>query len=65
MFLKDLKTYVKRTTAPYKYLQVKEFTNKLVKTISDKIKRNEIQEQELKNTTPGDNRSCFLTILCD
>ena len=48
MFLKDLKTYVKRTTAPYKYPQVKEFTNELVKTISDKIKRNELRDREHK-----------------
>ena len=48
MLVKDLKTYVKRTTAPYKYPRAIEFVDELPKTISGKIKRNELRERELK-----------------
>ena len=46
--IKDLKTYVKRTTAPYKYPRLIEFVPELPKTISGKIKRNELRASELK-----------------
>jgi acetyl-CoA synthetase len=46
--VKDLKTYVKRATAPYKYPRSIEFVTELPKTISGKIKRNELRIAELK-----------------
>ena len=41
--VKELKSYVKRTTAPYKYPRAIEFIPELPKTISGKIKRNELE----------------------
>ena len=46
--IKDLKTYVKRTTAPYKYPRAIEFVDELPKTISGKIRRSELREREQK-----------------
>jgi acetyl-CoA synthetase len=46
--VKELKTYVKRTTAPYKYPRAIEFVPDLPKTISGKIKRNELRDNEMK-----------------
>ncbi|MBR5743417.1 MAG: AMP-binding protein [Clostridia bacterium] len=43
---KELQTYVKSHTAPYKYPRVVEFVAELPKTISGKIKRNEIRERD-------------------
>ena len=40
---KELQTYVKKQTAPYKYPRIVQFVKELPKTISGKIKRNEIQ----------------------
>ena len=40
---KELQTYVKQHTAPYKYPRIVEFVAELPKTISGKIKRNEIR----------------------
>ena len=37
---------VKKNTAPYKYPRVVEFVEELPKTISGKIRRNAIREQE-------------------
>jgi len=48
LLVKDLKNYVKRTTAPYKYPRAIEFVDEVPKTISGKIKRNELRERELK-----------------
>jgi acetyl-CoA synthetase len=39
---------VKRTTAPYKYPREIEFVHELPKTISGKIKRNELRAAEMK-----------------
>ncbi len=39
---KEIQQYVKKNTAPYKYPRVVEFRDELPKTISGKIKRNEI-----------------------
>lgn len=44
--VKELKSYVKRTTAPYKYPREIEFVTDLPKTISGKIKRNELRDAE-------------------
>jgi acetyl-CoA synthetase len=46
--IKDLKTYVKRATAPYKYPRAIEFVDDLPKTISGKIRRSELREREAK-----------------
>lgn len=42
---KEIQTYVKSHTAPYKYPRVIEFVESLPKTISGKIKRNEIRNK--------------------
>ncbi len=43
---KELQTYVKKTTAPYKYPRIIDFVEELPKTISGKIKRNEIRNRD-------------------
>ena len=42
---KEIQTYVKDHTAPYKYPRVVEFVDELPKTISGKIRRVEIRGQ--------------------
>ncbi|HHZ05777.1 MAG TPA: AMP-binding protein [Clostridiales bacterium] len=46
---KEIQTYVKKQTAPYKYPRVVEFVDELPKTISGKIRRTEIRGNEKKN----------------
>ena len=43
---KDVQTYVKRQTAPYKYPRVIEYVDELPKTIGGKIKRAEIRKAD-------------------
>ncbi|MGN1059583.1 MAG: AMP-binding protein [Clostridia bacterium] len=43
---KELQNHVKRTTAPYKYPRIVEFTDELPKTISGKIRRVQIREAD-------------------
>ena len=43
---KELQDHVKRTTAPYKYPRVIEFVDELPKTISGKIRRVQLREQQ-------------------
>ena len=43
---KELQNYVKKTTAPYKYPRVVELVSELPKTISGKIRRVEIREND-------------------
>ena len=43
---KELQNYVKKTTAPYKYPRVLEFVDELPKTISGKIRRVQIREED-------------------
>ncbi len=45
--IKELKKYVKSTTAPYKYPREIEFVPELPKTLSGKIKRGELRAAEL------------------
>jgi acetyl-CoA synthetase len=45
---RELKKYVKRTTAPYKYPREIEFVQDLPKTISGKIRRSDMRASELK-----------------
>jgi acetyl-CoA synthetase len=47
--VKELQNHVKQITAPYKYPRVIEFVHELPKTISGKIRRVEIREQDSKN----------------
>lgn len=43
---KELQTYVKKQTAPYKYPRIVEFVEELPKTISGKIRRTEIRRRD-------------------
>ncbi len=43
---KELQNHVKRTTAPYKYPRIVEFVDELPKTISGKIRRVQIREED-------------------
>jgi acetyl-CoA synthetase len=43
---KELQEHVKRVTAPYKYPRIVEFVSELPKTISGKIRRVQIRENE-------------------
>ncbi len=45
---KELQTYVKKNTAPYKYPRIIEYVEELPKTISGKIKRTQIREDDSK-----------------
>lgn len=44
--VKEIQTFVKKTTAPYKYPRVIEFVEDLPKTISGKIRRIEIRDKD-------------------
>ncbi len=46
--IKELQNHVKRVTAPYKYPRVIEFVDELPKTISGKIRRVEIRQNDKK-----------------
>ena len=46
---KELQNYVKKSTAPYKYPRIVEFVDELPKTISGKIRRVEIRENDKIN----------------
>ncbi|NWV23660.1 ACSM4 synthetase, partial [Origma solitaria] len=43
---RDLQEHVKKTTAPYKYPRKVEFVQELPKTVTGKIKRNELRDKE-------------------
>ena len=47
---KEVQNYVKSHTAPYKYPRVVEFVEELPKTISGKIRRVEIRENDKTNS---------------
>jgi len=44
----EFQEHVKRVTAPYKYPRAIEFVEKLPKTLSGKIRRNELREREMR-----------------
>ena len=44
--VRELQEHVKRTTAPYKYPRIVEFTDELPKTIGGKIKRKFIRTRD-------------------
>lgn len=46
--VKELQEHVKNETAPYKYPRKLEFVQTLPKTMSGKIRRVELRQQELK-----------------
>jgi acetyl-CoA synthetase len=48
VLVKEIQKHVKTTTAPYKYPRMIEFVEDLPKTISGKIKRNELRDMEYK-----------------
>ena len=43
---KELQTYVKTNTAPYKYPRIIEYVSELPKTFNGKIRRAEIREKD-------------------
>ena len=47
--VKELQTYVKKQTAPYKYPRIVEFVEELPKTISGKIRRVDIRKASEKS----------------
>jgi len=47
--MKEIQEHVKTVTAPYKYPRIIEFVESLPKTISGKIRRTEIRENDSKN----------------
>lgn len=47
--IKDIQNHVKKTTAPYKYPRLIEFVDEIPETISGKIRRVEIRENDHKN----------------
>jgi len=53
--VKELQEHVKRETAPYKYPRVIEFVDELPKTISGKIRRVEIRENDNNNVRKNSN----------
>jgi acetyl-CoA synthetase len=48
--VREIQTHVKKVTAPYKYPRAIEFVDSLPKTISGKIKRNELRDREMKRS---------------
>ncbi|HQJ88962.1 MAG TPA: AMP-binding protein, partial [Methanoregulaceae archaeon] len=55
MLVRELQAHVKKVTAPYKYPRLVEFVESLPKTISGKIKRNELREAELRKFQNGNH----------
>jgi len=53
--IREIQNHVKTVTAPYKYPRAIEFVDALPKTISGKIKRNELRDQEMKKSSNGNN----------
>ena len=49
----ELQEHVKHVTAPYKYPREVEFVDELPKTITGKIRRNELRDRELQRKRPG------------
>ena len=45
---KELQNFVKKNTAPYKYPRIVEFVDELPKTISGKIRRVQIRNEDNK-----------------
>jgi len=45
--IREIQNHVRKTTAPYKYPRAVEFVDELPKTLSGKIKRNELRQKEM------------------
>ncbi len=57
--VREIQNHVKKVTAPYKYPRAIEFVESLPKTVSGKIKRNELRDREMKRshrTAPMQNK---------
>ncbi|RPI39712.1 MAG: acyl-CoA synthetase [Methanoregulaceae archaeon] len=52
---REIQNHVKKVTAPYKYPRAIEYVESLPKTISGKIRRNELRDRELKKSSPENN----------
>jgi acetyl-CoA synthetase len=53
--IRGIQDHVKKITAPYKYPRAIEFVDSLPKTISGKIRRNELRDREMKKYHAGTN----------
>jgi acetyl-CoA synthetase len=53
--IREIQNHAKRVTAPYKYPRAIEFVESLPKTVSGKIKRNELRDREMKRSLNGNN----------
>jgi acetyl-CoA synthetase len=53
--IREIQNHVKNVTAPYKYPRAIEFVESLPKTISGKIKRNELRDREMKKSLNGNS----------
>ena len=51
--VREIQDHVKKVTAPYKYPRAIEFVDTLPKTISGKIRRNELRDREMKKYLSG------------
>ena len=52
---REIQNHVKKVTAPYKYPRSIEYVESLPKTISGKIRRNELRDRELKKFSSGNS----------
>ncbi len=52
----EIQNHVKHNTAPYKYPRIVEFVDELPKTVSGKIRRVEIRQNDHKNSENGGNK---------
>jgi acetyl-CoA synthetase len=53
--VREIQNHVKKVTAPYKYPRAIEFVDALPKTISGKIRRNELRDREMKRSSGNNN----------
>ncbi|MFA5347312.1 MAG: AMP-binding protein [Methanoregula sp.] len=53
--IREIQNHVKKVTAPYKYPRAIEFVDSLPKTISGKIRRNELRDREMKKSLSENN----------
>jgi acetyl-CoA synthetase len=54
---REIQNHVKKVTAPYKYPRIIEFVESLPKTISGKIKRNDLRAAEMKKYLAESNNT--------
>jgi acetyl-CoA synthetase len=53
--IREIQNHMKNVTAPYKYPRAIEFVDALTKTLSGKIKPNELRDREMKKSLNGNN----------